>query len=222
MHYLALLVSPQLLIFTINLNMFETCNASSNSFASSQQIQRLMGTDGQTWSDRFLISLGNQAKNIMSRVQLFPRRCRVSQEVQTSQWTQVAAALCPGRHLCPSQLSLLVLPKVPCVGSSFQLGGFAVVDIFALDLSPEEEPTGEDDTETSTLSEAGSECSQAKPGNLKPICRDGKMPWGKLCLRMGHQPGFPRSSSTILNCLAGNFATHLPALLCPPVSRDGR
>lgn len=48
MHYLALLVSPQLLIFTINLNMFETCNASSNSFASSQQIQRLMGTDGQT------------------------------------------------------------------------------------------------------------------------------------------------------------------------------
>lgn len=48
MHYLALLVSPQLPIFSINLNILETSNAPSNSFASSQQIQRLMGTDGQT------------------------------------------------------------------------------------------------------------------------------------------------------------------------------
>lgn len=48
MHYLVLLVSPQLPVFTINLNVFETSNAPSNAFASSQQTQRLMGTDGQT------------------------------------------------------------------------------------------------------------------------------------------------------------------------------
>lgn len=73
----------------------------------------------------------------------------------------------------------------------------------------------------STLSEAGPECSQAIPGKLKHICRDGKMPWGKPCLRMGRQPDLPSSSgcnSTILDGLAGDLATHLP---CLPVSRDG-
>lgn len=65
------------------------------------------------------------------------------------QWTQVAAAaLCPGWHLCPLQLSLLLLPKVCHIGSSFHLGGFVVVEIFALGLSPQEEPTREDDMGT--------------------------------------------------------------------------
>lgn len=62
-----------------------------------QQIQRFMGTDGQTQSDRIFISLGNQAKNTVFRVQLFPQRCTVPREVQPNRWTQVAAAaLCPG------------------------------------------------------------------------------------------------------------------------------
>lgn len=48
----------------------------------------------------------------------------------------------------PSQLSLRFLPKVHHVISSFQLGGFVVVEMFALGPSPEEDPTTEDDMET--------------------------------------------------------------------------
>lgn len=102
-----------------------------------------MGTDGNTWSDRIFISSGNQPKNMMSRAQLFPWRRAASREAQPSQGTQVAAAaLCPGWHLCPSQLSLLLLCHI---SSSFHLGGSVMVEISALGLSPQEEPTREDD-----------------------------------------------------------------------------
>lgn len=51
----------------------------------------------------------------------------------------------------PITAVIAVLPKIRIVGSSFQLGDPAVVAIFVLGLSPEDEPTRDDDMETFTV-----------------------------------------------------------------------
>lgn len=88
----------------------QTSNAPSGLLASSRQIQRLAGTDGQTRSDRLFASLGNLAKNTCSEPSFFPQRCAASREAWPSQWTQVVAAVCPGWHLCPLSAALALLP----------------------------------------------------------------------------------------------------------------
>lgn len=111
--------SSQLPIFTIrNPRDFQTSNAPSDLLASSRQIQRLAGTDGQTRSDRLFVSLGNLAKNICSKPSFFPQDAhpptRPSQ-VGGHRWWQLCVL---GGTSVTFQLPLPFSPQVPCVGSA--------------------------------------------------------------------------------------------------------